>query len=237
VLVRVSSPRRKRIGIMGGMFDPVHLGHLRLAQAAQVHAVLDEIRLVPCGSPVHRPQAFASAEQRLAMLALAVAGEPGLLVDPRECRSPARSYSYDTLAAMRAEQPAATLFLVMGIDAFLQLHTWYRWQELFALAHLLVAGRPGYRLEIATLNAGLRAEASPRLQTCPEACADSTAGCILLAELDTPAISSTRVRALLLQTEGGSATGEAAEEAAALLLPAVSNYIRKHRLYRQEETN
>jgi len=222
---------------MGGMFDPVHLGHLRLARAAQVYASLDEILLVPCGSPVHRPPAFASAEQRLEMLALAVAGEPGLRVDPRECRSPARSYTYDTLAAIRAEQPEAALFLVMGLDAFLQLHTWYRWQELFALAHMLVAGRPGYRFETAALDSGLRAAASPRLQTRPDACSDATAGCILLAELDTPAISSTRVRSALMKVDKGAADEEAAKEVAALLPPAVRDYIRNHRLYRQEEAN
>lgn len=213
---------------MGGMFDPVHLGHLRLARAAQAWAALDQVRLVPCGSPVHRPPAFASAEQRLAMLALAVRGEPGLLVDPRECRSPARSYTYDTLAAIRTEEPDAALFLVMGLDAFLQLHTWHRWQELFALTHLLVAGRPGYRFDAATLDAGLRAAVSPRLQTRPGACADSVAGCILLAELDTPAISSTQVRAAVAKAE---------DEELAVLPPVVRNYISKHRLYRQEEAN
>lgn len=170
------------------------------------------------------------------MLALAVAGEPGLRVDPRECRSPARSYTFDTLAAIRAEQPEAALFLVMGLDAFLQLHTWYRWQELFALAHMLVAGRPGYRFDTAALDPGLRAAASPRLQRRPEACSDA-AGCILLAELDTPAISSTQVRSALLKVDGVVAHEQTAKELATLLPQAVRDYIGNQRLYRQEEAN
>jgi len=212
---------------MGGMFDPVHLGHLQLARAVRVFAALDEVWLVPCGSPVHRPAAQAPAAERLAMLELAIAGEPGLRVDARECRSNARSYTFETLAAIRGEHPAALLFLVLGLDVFQQLQTWYRWRDLFALAHLLVAGRPGYHLQPELLDNSLRAEVEPRFTTRLQACDASSAGCVLLAELDTPAVSSTGIRT-------GLQTGA---DLAALLPPAVWHHIRNKRLYRREETN
>lgn len=223
----MTDPGRKRIGIMGGMFDPVHLGHLQLARAARAVLALDEVWLVPCGSPVHRPATVASATERLAMLELAVATEQGLRVDSRECRSNAPSYTFETLAAIRMGNPDATLFLVLGLDAFQKLQTWYRWQDLFTLAHLVVAGRPGYRLRPEALEQALRAEVMPRFVTRPQDCDTGAAGRVLLAELDTPAVSSTGVRAAL----------QLGADLTAMLPPAVIHYIADRRLYRQEDTN
>jgi nicotinate-nucleotide adenylyltransferase len=213
----------KRLGVMGGMFDPVHLGHLQLAQAVRALCSLDEVKLVPCGSPVHRPAAQASSEERLRMLALATVGLPWLTVDPRECRSTKPSYTFDTVAALRREQPAALLFLVVGLDAFLKFHTWHRWQELLDMVQLVVASRPGYQLELQQLDSVLQTEVELRLQA--EAGEAGAAGRILMAELHTPAISSTVVRARL----------RSSTDVSTLLPAAVAEYIKSTRLYENED--
>jgi len=133
------------IGILGGTFDPIHYGHLRLAEEIAEVLQLDQVRFIPAGQPPHRGQPRAPAQHRLEMVRLAVAGNPRFLLDPRETERSALSYSVDTLTALRAELPAETpLVLFMGGDAFLGLSGWHEWRRLFALAHIAVAHRPGY---------------------------------------------------------------------------------------------
>lgn len=211
-----------RIGIMGGMFDPVHNGHVLLAQGARKHCKLDAVKLVPCGVPVHRGQAVATAEQRVAMLALARSGHDWLQIDTRECTSTAPSYTVHTASALRTEQPAAALFLLLGLDAFLALDTWYRWQELFVLVHLVVAVRPGYKFEPGKLAPAFRQEVAARMTDQAEAAAQHAAGRILLAALDLPDISSTQVRRL----------AQAGEDISALVPSLVSNFIAANDLYK-----
>ncbi len=135
------------IGLLGGTFDPIHFGHLRLAEELAEELQLDQVRFIPAGQPPHRGQPRASAQQRLDMVQLAVAGNPRFVVDAREVERAAPSYSVDTLAELRAELPPATpLVLFMGGDAFLGLTTWHDWRRLFDLAHIAVAHRPGYSL-------------------------------------------------------------------------------------------
>ncbi len=133
----------RRIGVMGGMFDPVHLGHLEAANLAIETLGLDELRMVPCHVPNHRSGAHASAEDRLAMLRLASADYHRIVIDDRECMRDGVSYTVDTLASIAQENPDAILVLVLGIDAFAKLPTWHRWQALFMMAHILVLARPG----------------------------------------------------------------------------------------------
>ena len=134
------------IGVFGGTFDPVHFGHLRPALEVCQALKLQELRLVPCHVPPHRGMPRASAEQRLAMLRLAVEGVPGFVVDDRELRRPGPSYMVDTLASLRAEYPEKPLCLILGLDAFTRLDTWHRWRDLTDLAHIVVTRRPGSRL-------------------------------------------------------------------------------------------
>lgn len=206
---------------MGGMFDPVHLGHLQMAENARQLCALDEVRLIPCGNPVHRHPAQGSAEQRMQMLELAIENLPGLRVDARECRSAAPSYTFNTLSELRNENPAAVLYLLLGLDAFLALHTWYQWKELFNLAHCVVAGRPGYAFNEAHLDRELRAHASARLTTSCTDLAEASCGRVLLVTMATPPISSTGVRQLL---RTGADTSN-------LLPPAVAEYIGNCGLY------
>ena len=133
------------IGILGGTFDPIHYGHLRLAQEIGEQLRLAEVRLIPAGTPPHRTKPQVSAEQRLEMVRLATAGNPLFTADDREVKRAGPGYTVDTLTELRREAgPARPLCVLLGADAFLDLATWHRWHELFALAHLVVAHRPGF---------------------------------------------------------------------------------------------
>ncbi|HPF25976.1 MAG TPA: nicotinate-nucleotide adenylyltransferase [Steroidobacteraceae bacterium] len=133
------------LGIFGGTFDPIHFGHLRTAFELQQTLGLHEVRFLPTGDPPHRNEPLADANLRLAMVRAAVADQPGFTVDDREVRRAGVSYSVDTMTELRAEFPDHSICLLLGMDAFLGLPSWHRWQDLFALAHLVVAHRPGWK--------------------------------------------------------------------------------------------
>lgn len=133
----------KKIGILGGTFDPVHIGHLRSAIEVLEGCALDEVRLIPGAVPPHRATPMVGAQQRLDMVRLAVEGVTGLSVDDRELRREGPSWTIDTLLSLRQELPAETqLYFILGQDAFAGLPKWHRWQELLQHCHLLVLQRP-----------------------------------------------------------------------------------------------
>lgn len=133
----------KKIGILGGTFDPVHIGHLRGALEVAEQFGFDELRLIPSARPPHRGAPQVSAEDRLAMVRCAVEGVPPLSVDDRELRRDRPSYTIDTLESLRHElAPDDQLFLLLGWDAFCGLPTWHRWEELLDHCHILVLQRP-----------------------------------------------------------------------------------------------
>jgi len=133
------------IGIFGGTFDPIHYGHLRTAFELWQELRLAEVRFLPAGNPPHRLAPHVSAELRLAMVRAAVADEKCFVVDDREVRRTGMSYSVDTLIELRSELPDRSLCLILGMDAFLSMPNWHRWRELFDLAHIVVAHRPGWK--------------------------------------------------------------------------------------------
>jgi nicotinate-nucleotide adenylyltransferase len=136
---------KNAVGVLGGTFDPVHFGHLRLAEEMGELIGLQEVRLFPAGQPPHRGQPRAAAQHRVEMVRRAVAGNPRFVLDEREIHKDSPSFSVETLMALRREVPPQTpLILFMGGDAFLGLTTWHRWRELLKLAHLAVAHRPGF---------------------------------------------------------------------------------------------
>lgn len=130
------------VGMFGGTFDPVHNAHLRVALDVVELGGLDRLHLIPCNVPPHRGDPHVMPPQRLAMLELAVAGEPRLLVDDRELRRAGPSYTVDTLISLHAEDPEAHLVLLMGTDSFASLPRWDRWRELAEWAHVVVMERP-----------------------------------------------------------------------------------------------
>ncbi len=130
---------------MGGTFDPIHNGHIRMAIESCEALALPLVTLVPAADPPHRGVPQVSAEHRLAMVRESTVGISQLEVDGRELNRPGRSYSFDTASEFRAELgPSASLTMIMGADAFLGFMSWYRWQEFLGLLNILVLARPGW---------------------------------------------------------------------------------------------
>jgi nicotinate-nucleotide adenylyltransferase len=132
------------IGLLGGSFDPVHNGHLIVGQVAVEALGLDSLRFVPAREqPFKRGRHGASAEDRVAMLALAVADTPGMSVEPIELSRPGPSYTVDTLRALRSREPGAEFALLLGADAAVDLPAWHEAAEVPRLARVVVFARPG----------------------------------------------------------------------------------------------
>src|SRR5262249_21749314 len=143
-------PRRGphlKVGILGGTFDPVHSTHLALARAALDHLKLDRVLFIPTGSPHYRKPAIASGAHRVAMLELALRGEPRFGVDARELAAQATGYTVDTLRQMKTQSPKDELFLLMGGDQHSKFESWREPDEVARLAQLAVAARPGFEVK------------------------------------------------------------------------------------------
>jgi len=142
----MTSEIRKKMGVLGGTFDPVHYGHLRAAEEALEALGLDGILFIPAASPPHKSQAgIEDFEHRCEMLKLAVADQPQFEVSDLERRLPGKSYTAVTLRKLQEVLAEGTeLFFLVGMDAFLELHTWWHYRELFELSNLVVLRRPGH---------------------------------------------------------------------------------------------
>ena len=209
----------KRIGVLGGTFDPIHIGHLRGAIEVAEQFALDQLRLLPNARPPHRGAPQVAAADRLAMVACAVADVPLLQVDDRELRRDAPSYSIDTLESLRAELASEDqLFLLLGWDAFCGLPTWHRWEALLDHCHILVLQRPDADSEAPE---ALRDLLAARSVSDPLAL-QGPGGQIAFVWQTPLAVSATQIRAQL-------ASGKSVR----FLVPdAVLAYIHAHGLYR-----
>jgi nicotinate-nucleotide adenylyltransferase len=134
-----------RLGIFGGTFDPIHVGHLAAAAAAMECARLDRVLFIPSARPPHRGPAMAPAEDRLAMTRLAVQGEPGFEVSDLEIRRGGMSYTADTLAELHRARPDDELFLILGWDAARLFRTWREPERVNDLASIVIVARPGFQ--------------------------------------------------------------------------------------------
>lgn len=212
------------LGVFGGRFDPVHYGHLHAALDIRNALDLAELRLVPARDPPHRGTPSASPAQRLAMLELALIEFPQLAIDARELSRIGKSYTIDTLEALRSEMPSRAIVLAMGVDTFAGLPSWHRWTELLDLAHIAVVTRPGASLEdalhgpLAQLWQNRRSGERVQLETSP-------CGAIFSVAVTPHAISATQLRRLLARGKAGIA------EVRRLLPAAVLSYIELHHLY------
>ena len=133
------------IGIFGGTFDPIHYGHLRSAFEMLQALDFEMVRFIPCGDPPHRGVTHATADERQRLVELAIDGQPGFIADDRELQRDGLSYTVDTLESLREEFPGRSLGLIVGMDAFLGLPGWHRWNEILDIAHIVVAHRPGWK--------------------------------------------------------------------------------------------
>jgi nicotinate-nucleotide adenylyltransferase len=216
------------LALLGGSFDPVHHGHVALAElfARLLHP--DELRIMPAGQPWQKKAGLeVSDADRVAMLELAYgkAAFP-VTIDTREIERDTPTYTVDTLRELRAELgPDASIVFLMGADQLQKLDSWVDWRDLFALANFGVAARPGYRLDAAALPPAVAQELSARLAT-PEEVRASRAGRVCMAHTLAVDISATEVRAALKAGENERA------KVSALLAPQVLDYIQQHNLYK-----
>lgn len=206
-----------RLGIFGGMFDPVHYGHLRPALEVFEQARLDELRFIPCARPPHRESPRVEARDRADLLEAAIAGRPEFRLDTRELDRAGLSYTVDTLASLQEELPGATLVLLIGEDAFRGFASWHRWERILEQAHLAIMRRPGTPSDFDPLLENLLRER----ETAPGDLADGQAGQIAWVEVTPLGISSTAIRRLIV---AGCDPGY-------LLPEAVAEKIREKALY------
>ena len=209
------------LGLLGGTFDPIHFGHLRLAEECADSLRLDEIRLIPAAKPWQRSGLISAIEHRLEMVRLGVEANPRLRVDPREAERNGPTYTVDTLTSLRAEMgELRPLVMIVGSDQFLNLPTWHRWQKLFELAHIAVARRANESFDLGALPPALAAMTAPRL-TNDRSALTEPAGRVFSIEMTPLKISSSQIRTLVRTRQSPR-----------YLLPAaVYDYIAEHGLY------
>jgi nicotinate-nucleotide adenylyltransferase len=218
-----TAPQRQAIGLLGGTFDPIHYGHLRLAEEVGETFGLDEVRVMPAGTPPHRAAPLADAKHRRAMVELAIAGNPRLRLETIELGRAGPGYMVDTLTGLRLELGTdAPIILIVGADAFAGLESWQEWRCLFDLCHFAVAHRPGYEAWEANLPNDLAREYTARRCVDCTGLKDKPAGQVARLAITPLDISASRLRADL-----------GAGRSARYLLPdTVLDYIDRHRLYR-----
>jgi nicotinate-nucleotide adenylyltransferase len=212
-----------RVGVLGGTFDPVHVGHLAAARAAEGALGLEQLLFIPSHAPPHRPDSpIASGYHRLQMIALAASDEPGWQASDVELNRGGASYTFDTLTTLRQRDPTSQFFFIAGADAFAEIASWRRYPDVLELAHFVVIARTGTSFDrIRTRLPGLVA----RMVSCDGTrAADLEAirhPSIFLINAATPPVSSTEIRRRA--ASGAPLRG--------LVPEPVATYIATHRLY------
>lgn len=206
-----------KIGILGGTFDPIHFGHIRPALEIKLQLALDEIWLMPNHIPPHKNTTHVSTEDRLAMAQQICSQFPALKLCAIEAKRQSPSYTVTTLKELTKQYPQHTFYFLMGMDSFLGLQSWYQWQDLFELCHLVVCQRPGWQLEKTDpMQIILSQRSAAQTPSKPNA-----TGLIYPISVTEQPFSSTQVRADLI-------SGISVQEA---LPPCVQRYIEQHKLY------
>jgi nicotinate-nucleotide adenylyltransferase len=219
----VSPKLSEPLGLFGGTFDPVHFGHLRLAEEAISYLALGGVRWIPAGQPPHRGTPQVTAQQRLEMVLRATGNNARFSVDACEVEAATPSYTVNTLERLRHELgPAQSLVLLVGADAFAGLASWHRWRDIFSLAHIAVSHRPGFPVEASGLPHELATEFNDRRLPEVGGLKRAPAGGIATFAMTQLAISATQIRELL-------ANGLSARY---LLPDTVLDYIDLHQLYK-----
>jgi nicotinate-nucleotide adenylyltransferase len=208
------------IGILGGTFNPIHFGHLRMAQELANSLNLDEIRFIPAANPPHKNKPEVSAQHRASMVQLAIADNPTFQLDTRELERNGASYTIDTLISLRNELGEnVSICLIMGSDTFTKLDTWHRWNELMDYCHIILVQRPNTKSE--QLSEQMTQYLSAHYTENVDDFAEKTAGYIHMQLISAQDISATKIRQNF--AEGASNKY--------LLLDAVLAYVAQHQLY------
>ncbi|MBC8947915.1 MULTISPECIES: nicotinate-nucleotide adenylyltransferase [Xenorhabdus] len=208
--------------LFGGTFDPIHYGHLRPVEALAQLVGLKQVILLPNHVPPHRPQPEATTQQRLEMVRLAVRDNPLFTVDTRELERQAPSYTVETLKSFRQEiGEQHPLAFIIGQDSLQTIHTWYKWEELLDICHLLVCSRPGYQSQLSA--PGMQSWFEKYQIDSPLSLSQKPHGYIYLAATPLLNISATDIRQRHLQ-------GISCDD---LLPPSIQNYIDSQGLYKK----
>ena len=212
------------VGIFGGTFDPIHYGHLRVAEEIVETVGLQKMYFVPAGMPRLRYSPVASSQHRVEIVRLAIQKNPDFVLDEREIYRDGVSYSIDTVREFKQEfGEEVRLCFILGADAFIKLPEWNNWKELFNLCHFIVSSRPGYSLTLIKelLSKELREECSQRWVSNTESLRKDTSGLIFISSTTMLDISATSIRAHI-------AVGRSVRH----LVPSVTvNYISENKLY------
>ncbi|HQT81057.1 MAG: nicotinate (nicotinamide) nucleotide adenylyltransferase [Ferrovum sp. 37-45-19] len=210
----------KAQGYFGGTFDPIHNGHLSVANQLLVSLGLDTLWLMPAGTPWQRePQ--VNKDHRLAMIQLTLAQYPHFKVDEREIHRLGPTYTIDSLTEIRHEQGSQVpIWFIVGADSFINFPTWRNWQSLFDLAHIAIACRPQFDLKTETLSTPLRVALEERLENEPKTITSPAGKVSIIPIIESP-ISATTIRALIQRQE----------DVQSLVPSPVYTYISQHHLY------
>ncbi len=221
-------PIDRCILLLGGSFDPVHVGHVGLARYFCTLLHPDELRLIPAGRPWQKPGLATPSEHRIAMLELAFADwMVPVYMDTQEIERDGPSYAVDTLRIVRSTVGAMTsLIWVIGADQLLNLHTWHQWRDLFSLANLCIASRPGYGLSRDALDNDVASEIVRR-QADPGQLRASASGLCFIAPQLALEVSSTALRAALTH-------GQSQIDPRGMLPRRVLDYIQHYHLYQTD---
>jgi len=209
------------IGVFGGTFDPIHFGHLRPALDVLEGLGLEQIRFIPCGQPPHRQLPVANAAQRLAMVQLAIQDHPDFVADDREITRTGPSYMVDTLVSLRQEIPDKTFCLIVGMDAFCEFDTWKNWQEIMALANLIVIHRPNNEFDPDKVGSGLNSYLLQNRVSDVAGLESAVTGKILFYPVTQLDISSTQIRDEIKSNK----------DVHYLMPQKIIDYIQQHRIY------
>lgn len=220
---------RQRIAVYGGTFDPIHNGHLRVAEAILEAFAMDRMLFVPAFVPPHkRDQRISSPFHRLAMLALATADQPRMFVSAIELEAPQRPYTIETLGRLQAEFGDAQLFFVMGADSFRDVTLWREHERLLTEFDVIVATRPGYESD-----QNIAAHLAPKLRA---VCVDLRGGRFPSPEyLAAPHVYLTDYVAMDVSATAVREAVERDQPIEKFVSPVVAAYIEKYQLYRKSE--
>lgn len=221
----VGKEKKRRIGLFGGTFNPIHLGHLRGAEEIREAFRLDEVVFIPSSIPPHKiNEKVVEAEHRLEMVRLATSGNPHFSSSDVELSRPGKSYSIDTVRLFSERGPDA-LFFILGSDAFVEIETWKDFQNLFSFCHFIVMTRPGSQKNSSLTPLPRALIPNFRYDSGENAWIHASGHLLYLREISFLDISSTKVRELV----------EKGQSVRYLIPGEVEAYIREHRLYRKPQ--